>query len=154
MTVREINRLKDCGFKLTPQRKVIWEAMEDLSGHVTPQQLYDALSVNHPEIGLVTVYRTLSLFKDVGLICEIDCGDGLFHYTMHDCHDADNEEFEHHHHHHLICTECSSVIELDEIPDIDRITSDLESASGFAITSHKLDFFGVCSDCLKRKAVK
>ena len=151
MTVKEISRLRECGYKLTPQREAIWDAMLGVSGHVTPQQLYEVISEIHPEIGLVTVYRTLAIFEEIGLICEIDCGDGLHHYSLHECNQHDNEEFEHHHHHHVICSQCSAVMELEEVAELDDIVKELESKTGFSISSHKLDFYGICSQCKQNR---
>ncbi len=151
MTAKDIDELRKNGYKLTPQREAIWDALRDMSGHVTPQQLHDSISSTHPEIGLVTVYRTLAIFEEIGLICEIECGDGLQHYSLHDCHhdDEKTESHHHHHHHHLICSGCSAVIELDEVDGFDDIVREIEGQSGFSIRSHKLDFYGLCPNCQK-----
>ena len=73
MTPREIKkRLKCSGRKATPQRLAILATVERMKSHFTPQQLLDKLRKTHPDIGLVTVYRTLKLLADSDLVCRME----------------------------------------------------------------------------------
>jgi len=67
MNKAEILQLKKYGYKLTSQRETIWDILSNVKGHITPQALHSLIIKKYPEIGLVTVYRTLSIFSEAGL---------------------------------------------------------------------------------------
>ena len=99
-----LQKLRDCGFKLTPQRRAVLELF--CSGgaqHLTAQQAHDAIRDREPSIGLVTVYRCLELFTSVGILDKIKFNDGFDRYERR----PDSAG----HHHHLVCTGCGQVVE-------------------------------------------
>jgi Fur family transcriptional regulator, ferric uptake regulator len=132
--------LKEKGYKLTPQRRAILNGIIDSEGsHLTAEELYDLVKVACPEIGLATVYRTVQLLEEMGVVYKLDLDDGRSRYEL--CQQDDT-----HQHHHLICNECGKVIEvqgdlLDEIEDV------IEKKYEFTIQNHSLKFYGLCKEC-------
>ena len=105
--------------------------------HVSAEELYNLVLEAEPKIGLATVYRTLALLTHSGLASELDFGDGQKRYE---------HRYMHSHHDHMICTECGMIIEFNH-PLIEKFQEEVASRNSFTITSHKLDIFGLCSDC-------
>ena len=131
-------RLKECGYKATPQRIAVLRAIADSKGHLTPTAVYRKVRHEQPNIGLVTVYRTLSLLVELGLICEVHTGENARGYV--------NSPLEHHG--HLICSDCGAVVDFTGC-NLKALEQRLSSETGFAIEGHLLDFFGYCQDCQK-----
>jgi Fur family ferric uptake transcriptional regulator len=93
-------RLKEKGYKLTPQRRAVLDAIMVNEGkHLTTEEIFDVVKKGCPEIGLATVYRTLQMLEDVNLICKMNLDDSRNRYEL--VHDEED-----HHHHHLICRKC------------------------------------------------
>ena len=93
---------------------------------------------NHPDIGLVTIYRTLEILDKLELICELHAGGICRSYTMSTPQ----------HHHHLICSNCGIVIDFTD-HDISKLEQRLSKEKGFRIDSHLLEFVGLCRACQK-----
>ena len=137
-----LQKLRDCGFKLTPQRRAVLELF--CSGgaqHLTAQQAHDAIRDREPSIGLVPVYRCLELFTSVGILDKIKFNDGLDRYERRPGPSG--------HHHHLVCTGCGQVVEFGDCL-IRSIESELERLSGFCIEGHWLELIGRCRECRER----
>lgn len=132
--------LKQKGYKLTPQRRAIVDTIIEKEGeHLTAEEIYDEVKKNCPEIGLATVYRTILLLEELGVICKLDLNDGCSRYEI--VHKDEN-----HRHHHLVCNECRGVVEvqddlLEELEDV------IEKSYAFKILDHSVKFFGVCEKC-------
>ncbi len=129
-------KLRGEGNKITPQRIAILKAIDGIHSQFTPQELFRKLSPGHPEIGLVTVYRTLKLLAESGLVC-------LMGYSGRSHSYARGPE---RHHHHLICSACDKVIDISSC-DLDELEKKLTHETGFAINEHHLEFTGLCRDC-------
>ena len=139
MTPLEIKRkLRGSGRKATPQRLSILQAIDGMQSCFTPRQLHECLQKEHPEIGLVTVYRTLKLLADSGLVCRMGRRGNAQSYA------ARPRE----HHHHLVCTGCDRVVDISGCA-VGELEKELERRTGFAINDHYLEFTGLCSDCRK-----
>jgi Fur family ferric uptake transcriptional regulator len=137
LTERKVTtELRKHGYKLTPQRQAVIDTIVSSHDMLTPASIYEKVSREHPDIGLVTVYRTLELLSRLGLICELHAGSTCPTYT------ASNQEY----HHHLICSGCGKVVDFtghNLAPLEDRLARE----SGFKIQNHVLEFIGVCSKC-------
>ncbi len=96
--------LSDQGYRLTPQRIMILSAIENSDSHISAEEIYSQIVAKYPNVNISTVYRTLELLKQLGLVTETDLGEGRVRY-----HSAEKG-----HHHHLICRECGAIIDLDE----------------------------------------
>jgi len=134
------SNLKEKNYKLTPQRRAIVDIIIRNEGnHLTTEELYDLVKVECPEIGLATVYRTVQLLEELGVVCKLDLNDGCNRYEL-------VHEDENHQHHHLICTECGKVIEV-EGDLLEVLEHDIQQKYDFVIKNHSVKFYGICKDC-------
>jgi Fur family ferric uptake transcriptional regulator len=131
--------LRKKGYKLTPQRVAVIDTILSRNDHITAAQLHEQLHQTHPEIGLVTVYRTLQILHELGLICELHAIGNCPTYTV------SNSR----HHHHLICSDCGKVVDFTG-HNLASIETRLARESGFKIDNHVLEFVGVCHTCQER----
>jgi Fur family ferric uptake transcriptional regulator len=133
-----VRKLSEKGYRLTPQRIMIVSAIEDSDGHISAEEIYAQVAAKYPQVNVSTVYRTLELLKQLGLVTETDFGEGRVRY-----HPAGKG-----HHHHLVCQDCGAIIDLDE-----SILSDLKSALlreyQFSADLRHLAIFGRCVKCRK-----
>ena len=135
-------KLSERGYKMTPQRKEILKIFVEQSDrhHMSAEDVYGILRENESEIGLATVYRALDLLSELGILVQVDFGDGCARYELNT---ADPKI---HHHHHLICVKCRKVIEFEE-DLLDDLEETIANESGFQIINHEVKFFGYCKDC-------
>jgi Fur family transcriptional regulator, ferric uptake regulator len=128
--------LKRSGHKLTPQRlaiiKIVMESRELLS----PAVLYEKVRQIDPEVGEVTVYRTLNILTELGLVCIVHTGENTHSYISRPPE----------HHDHLICSKCGKVIDFMDC-NVTDLEQRLMSKTGFTIREHRLDFYGECRHC-------
>jgi Fur family ferric uptake transcriptional regulator len=131
-----IIELKERGLRVTPQRAIILEAIEELSGHITAEDIFAVVQRTSSYISLATVYRTLDLLKELGLITEADMGTGTAHYAP----------ISHGPHHHAVCRKCNRSFELS--PDLfEPIEKALLSDHDFIADANHMVIFGWCRDC-------
>ena len=127
-------RIRERGLRVTPQRLLIHQALKELDRHVTADELLDAVADRLPSISLPTIYATLELFEELGMVRRVQrAGTTLF--------DPRTDP-----HHHLICTVCGSIEDLDSELD----TSELERAAdrhGFARERIEAVVHGRCAAC-------
>jgi len=126
-------------YKLTPQRRIIMETfLEHGERHLSAEDIYSLVKSKHPEIGMATVYRTLDLLAELGVLQKMNFGDGRSRYEF--------SEQDEHHHHHLICLSCGEVLEFadDLLYSLEKAIAD---ATDFKITDHQLKFYGYCKKC-------
>ena len=133
--------LKDKGLKLTSQRKKIAEVFFSSGRHVSTEELYGMVKKRYPGIGYTTVFRTLKLLREAELAREVDLGDKIIRFE---------QKISHKHHDHLICLECRRCIEAVD-PEIERLQEKLARRFSFAPSSHKMEIFGICKDCRRKK---
>ena len=133
--------LRQQGYKLTPQRRAMLSVIALSRDHFTPTDIHNRVCQEHPDIGLVTVYRTLHIFAELGFICEVHTGGSRRSYVMR----RPSE-----HHHHLICSHCGLVIDFADC-DLGELEQRLSQETGFEIESHLLEFSGCCRNCRKQE---
>ena len=131
-----VARLSQKGYRITPQRLMILNAINGASGHVSAEEIYESIRKSYPGLNISTVYRTLELLKEMGLVTETDMGDGRVRF-----HSAGHE-----HHHHLVCSACGKVIDLDE-EMFAPLISMLKAKYAFHADLHHMAIFGRCKDC-------
>jgi Fur family ferric uptake transcriptional regulator len=135
------DKLKGRGYKLTPQRRATLDVILEQKGkHLSTEDIYVLVKERCPEIGLATVYRTLQLLEQLGVINKHNFDDGCGRYEL-----AGDEED--HQHHHLICLKCGEVQEV-EGDLLEHLEKEIEEKKEFKIIDHKVKFFGYCSRCL------
>ncbi len=130
--------LRRHGYKLTPQRRVVIQAIASNQEHLTPTSIYEKVHQDQPNIGLVTIYRTLEILAKLNLICELHAGDSCRSYTI----SAPG------HHHHLICSNCGKVVDFPSC-ELEAAQQSLSQQTGFRIDGHLLEFIGLCQACQK-----
>lgn len=132
-----IKELRERGCRVTPQRAIIIEAIEALTGHLTAEEIFAQVQRTSPYISLATVYRTLDLLKKLGLITESNMGTATTHYALR-THGST--------HHHAVCRVCQQSIEL---PDdlFEPIVQSLQRDYNFTAEANHLVIFGWCADC-------
>ena len=133
-----VAKLRQHGHKLTPQRRVVIQAIASNQKHLTPAAIYERVHQAQPNIGLVTIYRTLEILVRLKLICELHAGDSYRSYTI----SAPG------HHHHLICSNCGKVVDFPGC-ELEEAQQSLSKQTGFRIDEHLLEFIGLCQACQK-----
>ena len=129
-------RQREC--RITPQRLAILNAFIQSDQHPSVEQVYDQVRINFPTTSLATVYKTVTLLKDVGEMLEIGFADGRNRY----------DGKKPYPHPHLVCTQCNRIVD-PEVTLLDRLTSEVSQSTGYKIVSHQLEFFGICPACQK-----
>ncbi|MFO7609113.1 MAG: transcriptional repressor [Candidatus Krumholzibacteriia bacterium] len=135
------------GLKTTRQRNTIIATFFRLQGHISVEELLNEVKKANPRIGYATVYRTLHLLVESGLVEERRFGDGLARYEGH----SDVE-----HHDHMICLECGEIFEFYN-PRLEALQEKLAEENDFQIYRHRLELYGACKDketCSHRKRKK
>ncbi|MGB5057548.1 MAG: transcriptional repressor [Candidatus Promineifilaceae bacterium] len=124
------------GFRLTTSRRAILAALVGCGGHITADELVERVHQQAPNVGRMTVYRTLDLLCQLNLIRPVYQGTGAAHFVL----------LHHGHHHHLVCGVCHKVIEFD-----DCVLAEIEKVVGhrfnFEVQGHLLEFYGLCAAC-------
>lgn len=129
------------GLKSTRQRDIILDGFLSTHDHMSIEDLYLSLRAKFPSIGYATVYRTLKLFAESGIAREIQFGDGQTRYEQ----AAEGE-----HHDHLVCTRCGRVQEFsNEL--IEKLQNEIAQDHGYLVQNHKLELYGICPACRKKK---
>jgi len=132
-----VTLLRRSGYKLTPQRRQVISAIALSNEHLTPTAIYEKVHERYPNIGRVTIYRTLDILTQLGLICEVHAEGSCHSYLL-------RRPAEHHH--HLICSNCGRVVDFTDC-DLSELEHKLSQKTGFDIGGHLLEFSGRCPDC-------
>jgi Fur family transcriptional regulator, ferric uptake regulator len=141
MLRNDINqKLRSAGHKITRQRLAIINTVLASDELLTPAALYAQVKRTNPAVGEVTVYRTLEILSELGLVCRVQTADNSPSYIG--CPAG--------HHDHLICSECGKVVNFTGC-NVAGLKKRLSKQTGFSIRQHHLDFYGKCSDCKKLK---
>ncbi|WP_072487996.1 transcriptional repressor [Streptomyces atratus] len=127
--------LRQRGYRLTPQRQLVLEAVDTLE-HATPDDILSEVRRTASGVNISTVYRTLELLEELGLVSHAHLGHGAPTYHL-----ADR-----HHHIHLVCRDCTDVIEAD-VGVVAEFTAKLKSSFGFETDMKHFAIFGRCAGC-------
>ena len=134
-------RLQEHRLKLPPQRQIILRVfLEHKNQHLSAEDVHGILRDGQLEIGLATVYRSLELLAQLGILQRLEFGDGCSRYEL------NTTDPEQHQHHHLICMRCGKVQEFDD-DMLESLEKDIAEKSGFQIVDHQVKFFGICKEC-------
>jgi Fur family transcriptional regulator, ferric uptake regulator len=132
--------LRERGYRLTPQRQLVLEAVDALE-HATPDDILSQVRRTASGVNISTVYRTLELLEELGLVSHAHLGHGAPTYHL-----ADR-----HHHMHLVCRDCGAVLEAD-ITVADVLIDKLRASFGFETDMKHFAIFGRCADCSRQAA--
>ena len=127
-----ISRCEDKGLRMTGQRRVIAEVLESSRDHPDVEELYARAQAVDPRISIATVYRTVKLFEEAGILEKVEFGDGRARY----------EDAERDHHDHLIDMNSGKVIEFVS-PEIEALQEKIAEKLGYRLKGHKLELYGV-----------
>jgi Fur family peroxide stress response transcriptional regulator len=133
-----IRALRDKGCRLTPQRLAMLKIIARSEGHPSVEQIYELIKANFPTTSLATIYKTLSLLKDMGEVLEITFANVGSRYDG-------NRPYPHP---HVICTRCGQILD-PEFAALAEISQEVAQQTGYQITHHQLNFFGLCPKCQK-----
>jgi Fur family peroxide stress response transcriptional regulator len=133
----EMEKYRESGLKLTPQRLAILEYLDGNKEHPSAEDIYKAVSKKFPTMSLATVYNTLMTLKQRGLVKELTMDPVKMRFDPQPAP-----------HHHLICTDCRKIIDIHakfkiSLPEVED--------KGFEIIGNHIEFYGRCSHCRKRK---
>jgi Fur family ferric uptake transcriptional regulator len=129
------------GVRATPRRLEVLEELARERDDVTAQQLWSRLREHDSGAGLATVYRTLALFSEKGVV-DVLSHDSLTSRGGEQCYRLCGDE----HHHHLLCERCHRVVEVQEC-GLDDWVASAAKRHGFVATEHRVEIVGVCADC-------
>ena len=135
-----LNKLRENNQKLTPQRLAVAKVLAHNDNHPSVEQIYRQLRGRFPTMSLATVYRNVMLLKSLGEVLELGFPDGSNRY------DGNKPNP----HPHVICIQCKKVID-PELVTLKDMTTEVADETGFKILTHRLDFFGICDDCINKK---
>lgn len=127
---------REAGRRLTSQRRLILDVLRGCDEHLGADAIHDRARARAPGLSLATVYRTLAVLKEMGLVEEHQLGEGHSHY----------EAVQEVPHYHFTCQRCGKVIEFDT-PLVARVKRELCEREGVQITKSHLHLVGYCSDC-------
>ncbi|MEM6727927.1 MAG: Fur family transcriptional regulator [Pseudomonadota bacterium] len=131
MADKIIDRCEAKGLRMTDQRRTIAHILEAAEDHPDVEELYARASAQDPNISLATVYRTVKLFEEAGILEKREFGDGRARYE-----DADRD-----HHDHLIDISTGEVIEFVD-PEIEKLQEKIAERLGFELKGHRLELYG------------
>ncbi len=131
-------RLRKEGCRLTPQRMAVVKILASNEDHLSAEKIYERVKADFPFTSLATIYKTVTLLKHLGEVMELGFVD-------------DSNRFDGarpYPHPHLICTKCRTILDPD-LPALSNLPKELSKKTGYQISNHRLDFFGVCPQCQK-----
>jgi Fur family ferric uptake transcriptional regulator len=130
-------RLRRQSRKVTAPRQAILGLLREKARPLSSKEIFGAL----PRGGcnLATVYRSMHLLEEAGMVKRYDFGDGVARFEL-------LKEGDDGHHHHLVCTRCAEVVEIDECV-MEGLEAKIAESNGFKAVTHRLEFFGICPNC-------
>ncbi len=128
-------RLHEAGYKLTPPRLAVLHVIAQEGEHLNPNEIWTQAQLLYPKLGRATVYRTLEILTQLGIVRPIYVGECGPMYIR-----AEGG------HHHLVCSACGRIIDFDQCV-AEEMVQELCARFDFEITSHLLEFYGLCAAC-------
>ncbi len=144
MNVEEIRKIfEQNNQKFTKQRELIFDVLKNSpQKHLTPEELFSIVHQDHKQVGIATIYRTLNIFEELGIVNKQEFTDQAYTYELIDP--------ESDHHDHIICTKCGKILE-DEFLSVDSVKESLKNQYDFNLNYYSLRIYGICSDCQNNK---
>ena len=130
-----LDKLKEKGHRITPQRLVILRTLVESQNHPSVEDIFAKVRVHFPTTSLATVYKTISVIKELGEVLELE-------FSGHNRYDGHKP----YPHPHLLCVKCKKIVD-PELSSLAPLTQELVSDTGYRILSHRLDFYGICPKC-------
>jgi Fur family transcriptional regulator, peroxide stress response regulator len=137
-----VQRLKESDHRITPQRLAILDVLAKSEGHPSAEAIYQQLADRFPTMSPATVYKTLAVLKARGEVLELEFSELANRYDGRKPYP----------HPHVICTGCGLVVD-PSLLGLEEITSRVMAETGFTISTHRLDFFGLCPSCRNIRSI-
>lgn len=131
-----IKKLKEHNYKLTPQRELILDIMLNQQGYLSVREIYEKVKEVFPQVSIDTVYRNLSLLKDINILNETTIGNNIMYVMRKEIHS-----------HTMRCLKCGKIFELDICP----LELWINQIKDFEIVDHKIEIVGYCKNCRSNK---
>lgn len=131
--------LRDQGFKVTPQRLAIYQTLASTKSHPSAEMIFNELQPIYPTMSLATVYKTMEILKELGLVQILNAGEDSFRY------DARTDE-----HSHIRCMSCGGVEDLEHV-DQTAFVAQVAGKSPYKIIGQQFYFYGICPKCQKQE---
>ena len=135
-----LQKLRGQGFRITPQRIAVLKILSESKVHPSVENIYEQVMKDFPTTSLATVYKTLTLLKKMGEVLKLGFPEGSNRYDG-------NMPYPHP---HLICIKCNKILDPD-LMSLDEMKKEVALENNFKILNHRLDFFGICSNCMAEK---
>jgi len=132
----DLAALEAAGYRLTGPRRVVAELIAAREGHFSAADLIDDARIRRLGIGRATIFRSLDLMTELGVLERLDLPSGEHAYVP--CEPT--------HHHHIVCAECGRVTEIDD-HGLAAAVEEIERATGWQVESHRLELYGRCPRC-------
>ena len=132
--------IRDKKLKQSGKRIQILDVILQNKKHLSAEEWYQQVVKKYPGIGQATIYRTIKVLCDSGLIREFTLDDGIARYES-----ASGST----HHHHLVCVECRKFVEIAD-DRIEEMKLQIAKKNGFKLVSHRFELYGICQTCLKK----
>ncbi|MCM8709791.1 transcriptional repressor [Clostridium sp. SYSU_GA19001] len=130
---------KEKKLKLTPQRIAVYKYLKSSKEHPSAETIYKALQPEYPTMSLATVYKALKTLVEVGLVQELNVGEGNFRYDGNICN-----------HPHIQCLSCGRVDDIEGFCFTDLNTS-IKQYTDYEVLTNQVYFYGLCKDCKNKK---
>lgn len=129
----------------TLSRKAILDLLSRTTKHMSAKEIYTLLIEEYPGMALSTIYRSLDLLSQMGLINRLDIGDGQSRYEYRSDEKKD-------HHHHFICKKCGKIVDYSDLIDeeldlVRKAEKNLARKYHFIVHDHNIEFYGLCENC-------
>jgi len=131
-----IDALERRGHRLTGPRRRVARLIGGRSGHFTAAELLEEARAADAAVGRATVFRSLELFAELGVLERLDLPSGEHAYVA--CEPV--------HHHHVVCSRCGRTAEVTDL-GLQTVVSEAERRTGFEIEKHRLEMYGLCPEC-------
>jgi Fur family peroxide stress response transcriptional regulator len=127
--------LREKGFKVTPQRLAIYDVLYNTTEHPSAEVIFNQLQPHYPTMSLATVYKTIEILREIGLVQVLNVGEDSFRY------DANTDN-----HPHVRCMVCKRVDDIFEV-DTSEFVAKVAEKTAYQLTGQQFYFYGVCPDC-------
>ena len=125
-------RCESAGLRMTDQRRIIAKTLQNSSDHPDVEELYSRAVIKDPGISIATVYRTVKLFEEAGILDRVEFNDGRSRY----------EDAERDHHDHLIDLQTGEILEFFD-NEIEKLQEKISEKFGYKLLGHKLELYGI-----------
>ena len=131
--------LRENGFKVTPQRLAIYDVLAKTTAHPSAEMIFQELQPLYPTMSLATVYKTIEILREIGLVQILNVGEDSFRY------DAETSN-----HPHVRCVECNRVDDLFGV-NATAFAQEVAATTSYHLTGQQFYFFGICPECQRKK---